>query len=79
MALLVTLDVSRTAVDLRRRRQAARQPEDTSSSPTTGEYVDTVQEVVDSPDTQDVSESETILKPPPAPASDYPEEEADRG
>ncbi len=73
------LDVSRTAINLRRRRQAARQPEGMPSSPPTGEGVDTVQDAADSPDTQDVSGSETGLKPPPAPASDHPEEEADRG
>ncbi len=79
MAVLVTLDVSRTAINLRRRRQAARQPEGMPSSPPTGEDVDTVQDAADSPDTQDVNGSEIGLKSAPDSANDYPEEEADRG
>jgi hypothetical protein len=78
MALLVTLDVSRSAINYRRRRQADQQPEAVPSIPLTGEYLDADKDDADVIEAQDVEGSESTMNKPPAPENDHPEEEADR-
>lgn len=79
MALLVTLDLSRSAINWRKRRVEDQQQVSTFMTLPPPEGIEPVQDVVENLDAQELDESEIGLDAPPASTSDNPEEEADRG